>query len=101
MTTRTELPPGGLRQHLGGLLSLALASCLAVTTEMLPVGVLPGIGESFRVTDSVTGLLVSLYAVMVAVLSVPLTLATARFARKPLLLVTVFGYALSNAVVAI
>jgi predicted MFS family arabinose efflux permease len=101
VTTRTELPPGGLRQHLGGLLSLALASCLAVTTEMLPVGVLPGIGESFRVTDSVTGLLVSLYAVMVAVLSVPLTLATARFARKPLLLVTVFGYALSNALVAV
>ncbi len=53
-----------------------------------------------RVSDSVTGLLVSLYAVMVATLAVPLTLATSRFARKPLLLATLLGYALSNALVA-
>jgi predicted MFS family arabinose efflux permease len=83
-----------------GLLSLALASCLAVTTEILPVGLLPGIGATFAVSDSVTGLLVSLYAVMVAALAVPLTLATSRFGRKPLLLTTLLGYALSNALVA-
>jgi predicted MFS family arabinose efflux permease len=95
-----EMPRPGLRRHLAGLLSLALASCLAVTTEMLPVGLLPTIGASFKVADSVTGLLVSLYAVMVALLAVPLTLATARFARKPLLLTTLLCYALSNALVA-
>jgi predicted MFS family arabinose efflux permease len=83
-----------------GLLSLALASCIAVTTEMLPVGLLPAIGATFTVTDSVTGLLVSLYAVMVAVLAVPLTVATSRFARKPLLLTTLACYALSNVLVA-
>jgi predicted MFS family arabinose efflux permease len=83
-----------------GLLSLALASCLAVTTEVLPVGLLPDIGATFGVSDSVTGLLVSLYAVMVAALAVPLTVATSRFARKPLLLTTLLCYALSNAVVA-
>src|SRR4051812_17411083 len=83
-----------------GLLSLALASCLAVTTEVLPVGLLPAIGATFTVTDSVTGLLVSLYAVMVAVLAVPLTVATSRFARKPLLLTTLACYALSNVLVA-
>src|ERR1700712_3037907 len=96
-----DAPPNTLRQHLGGLLSLALASCLAVTTEMLPVGLLPGIGASFQVADSVPGLLVSLYAVMVAALSVPLTLVTARFARKPLLLTTIVGYALSNTLVSV
>lgn len=90
----------GLKQHLPGLMSLALASCLAVTTEMLPVGLLPAIGRSFHVADSVTGLLVSLYAVMVATLAVPLTLATARFGRKPLLLTTLFCYATSNLLVA-
>lgn len=83
-----------------GLLSLALASCLAVTTEVLPVGLLPDIGATFGVSDPVTGLLVSLYAVMVAALAVPLTVATSRFARKPLLLTTLLCYALSNAVVA-
>jgi predicted MFS family arabinose efflux permease len=83
-----------------GLLSLALASCLAVTTEVLPVGLLPDIGATFTVSDSVTGLLVSLYAVMVATLAVPLTIATSRFGRKPLLLTTLLCYALSNALVA-
>jgi predicted MFS family arabinose efflux permease len=58
-------------------------------------------GNTFAVSDSVTGLLVSLYAVMVAALAVPLTLATSRFARKPLLLATLAGYALSNTLVAI
>jgi predicted MFS family arabinose efflux permease len=100
-SARVELPPSGLRQHLGGLLSLAFASCLAVTTELLPVGLLHGISESFHVADSASGLLVSLYAVMVAALSVPLTLVTARFARKPMLLITIFGYALSNTLVAV
>lgn len=84
-----------------GLISLALASCLAVTTEVLPVGLLPDIGATFAVSDSVTGLLVSLYAVMVAALAVPLTVATSRFGRKPLLLTTLLGYALSNALVAV
>lgn len=90
----------GLRARLPGLLSLALASCLAVTTEVLPVGLLPDIGVTFGVSESITGLLVSLYAVMVAALAVPLTIATSRFARKPLLLTTLLCYALSNALVA-
>lgn len=89
-----------LRRSLPGLLSLALASSLAVTIEMLPVGLLPQIGDAFAVPDSVTGLLVGLYAVMVAALAVPLTVATSRFSRKPLLLTTVAGYALSNFLVA-
>jgi predicted MFS family arabinose efflux permease len=71
-----------------------------VTTEVLPVGLLPDIGATFEMSDSLTGLLVTFYAVMVAALAVPLTLATSRFGRKPLLLTTLFGYALSNALVA-
>jgi predicted MFS family arabinose efflux permease len=98
--TTDRVTPQGLRRSLPGLCSLGLASCLAVTTEMLPVGLLPDIGKTFAVSDSVTGLLVSLYAVMVATLAVPLTIATSRFHRKPLLLATLFGYALSNALVA-
>jgi predicted MFS family arabinose efflux permease len=102
MTVDIErVPAQGLRKRLPGLLSLALASCLAVTTEMLPVGLLPVIGGTFGVSDSVTGLLVSLYAVMVAALAVPLTIATSRLARKPLLLATLLGYALTNALVAV
>jgi predicted MFS family arabinose efflux permease len=98
--TADRTTPRGLRESRLGLWSLGLAACLAVTTEMLPVGLLPDIGRTFAVSDSVTGLLVSLYAVMVAAFAVPLTLATSRFARKPLLLATLLGYALSNLLVA-
>jgi predicted MFS family arabinose efflux permease len=100
-TAVIDAPRDGLRHHLPGLSSLALASCLAVTTEMLPVGLLPAIGTSFHVADSVAGLLIGLYAVMVAGLAVPLTLATARFARKPLLLTTLLCYSLSNLLVCL
>ena len=95
------LPESGVRHNIGGLLALALASCLAVTTEMLPIGLLPAIGATFRIGTPTTGLLVSLYAVMVAVLAVPLTVATARLPRKPLLLTTLFFYVVSNALVAV
>lgn len=91
----------GLRSRLPGLLALALASCLAVTTEVLPIGLLPAIGATFGTSEATTGLLVSLYAVMVAALSIPLTLLTTRLPRKPLLLATVFGYLASNLVVAL
>ena len=90
-----------LRTNLGGLLALAVASCLAVTTEMLPVGLLPGIAASFDMGTSTTGLLVSLYAVMVATLAVPLTIATTRLPRKPLLLTTLLLYVVSNVLVAV
>ncbi|SNS35210.1 MFS transporter [Rhodococcoides kyotonense] len=100
MTTTTTVPRT-VRANLPGLISLALASCLAVTTEMLPVGLLPSIGSGFGVAESTAGLLVSLYAGMVALLAVPLTIVTRRLARKPLLLATIVGYVVSNAVVAL
>ncbi|ANI41389.1 MFS transporter [Mycolicibacterium vaccae] len=97
----TSPPDRSLRANLPALLCLAAASCLAVSTEMLPVGLLPQIGAAFQISDATAGLLVGLYAVMVATLAVPLTVLTIRFARKPLLMVTVAGYAVSNAVVAV
>lgn len=91
----------GVRQNAPALLTLAIAGFLAVTTEMLPVGLLPAIGDAFGVADSVTGLLITVFAVMVAVFAVPLTIATKRIARKRLILVTVVGYLISNVMIAV
>jgi predicted MFS family arabinose efflux permease len=82
------------------LVVLAVSVFAAVTTELLPVGLLPQIGSAFGVSDGTAGLLVSAYAVMVAVLSVPLALATRRLPRKPVLLATIGGYVVSNVVAA-
>jgi predicted MFS family arabinose efflux permease len=93
--------PSTVRAAAGGLVALTLATFLAVTTEMLPVGLLPAIGSTMGVSNSITGLLVTVYAFMVAALAVPLTLWTARLSRKGLLLGTLVAYTLSNVVVAV
>ena len=84
-----------------GLIILSLSAFAAVTTEMVPVGLLPAIGHTFGVAESTTGLLVSLYAVLVAALAVPLTLATRRVPGKHLLLVAMSCYTVSNVISAL
>lgn len=101
MTSSRPPADGGLGEARTGLLVLALAVFAAVTTELLPVGLLPQIGAAFAVTEARAGLLVSAYAVMVALLSVPLALLTRSLPRKPVLLATVGGYVLSNVVAAL
>ncbi|WP_348789971.1 MFS transporter [Leifsonia sp. NPDC080035] len=93
--------PGTVRDATGGIVALTVATFLAVTTEMLPVGLLPAIGREVGVSDSITGLLVTVYAFMVAVLAVPLTVSTSRLPRKGLLVSTLIAYTLSNVVVAL
>jgi predicted MFS family arabinose efflux permease len=91
----------GLGSARAGLIVLALSVFAAVTTEMAPVGLLPAIGHTFGVAESTAGLLVSLYAVLVAALAVPLTLATKRIPGKRLLLVAIGSYAVSNVISAL
>lgn len=99
--TTSRPDPDGLGSARTGLVVLAVAVFAAITTELLPVGLLPQIGASFGVGDGTAGLLVTAYAAMVAVLSVPLAIATRRFPRKPVLLVTLGGYVVSNVVAAL
>ncbi len=80
---------------------LTLAVFAAITTEILPVGLLPLISREFSVNESTAGLLVSLYAAMVMLFSVPLALLTRRVSGKVLLLASVFSYALSNLLCAL
>ncbi|HEY0248683.1 MAG TPA: MFS transporter [Gryllotalpicola sp.] len=99
-----ELPAAPGRAGLGsarpGLLILALAVFAGVTTETLPVGLLPAIGAALGTSEPTAGLLVSLYAALVAVFAVPLTIATRRVPRKRLLLVATGCFVLSNALAA-
>jgi predicted MFS family arabinose efflux permease len=84
-----------------GLVVLSVSVFAAVTTEMAPVGLLPSIGRAFGVPESTAGLLVSLYAVIVAALAVPLTLATKRVPGKRLLLLALGSYTVSNVISAL
>ncbi|MFC8797566.1 MFS transporter [Promicromonospora sp. NPDC057138] len=93
--------PGGVRDAGGGLFALALATFVAITTELVPVGLLPLISDDLTVSESVAGLLVTAYAFMVAALALPLTSATRRLPRKAVLLGALAIYTLSNVIVAV
>jgi MFS transporter, DHA1 family, inner membrane transport protein len=84
----------------GVLLVMATAVLVAITTELLPVGLLPQIGRDLHASDSQTGLLVSAYALVVALGSVPMAVLTVRWPRRRVLGCLLLAYALSNVVMA-
>ncbi|WP_436534930.1 MFS transporter [Actinoplanes sp. HUAS TT8] len=96
--TRSTVTPA---RPLVGLFTLTGAAFLSVTFEMLPTGLLPAISDSFHVPVSRAGLLVTAYALMVALLAGPLGALTARFPRRPLLVGALGGYAVSAALTAL
>jgi DHA1 family inner membrane transport protein len=80
-----------------------LAACVffAVCTEMLPVGLLPEIGRGLKVSASAAGVLVSLYAILVAIMSVPIAAVAERWPRRLVLAVLLSAYTLSNVLFAV
>lgn len=78
------------------VIGLALAAFVFNTSEFLPVGLLPDIAEGLGSDVSFMGLLISGYAAVVAVMSLPLTVMTAKFERRKLLLVLVFIFAVCH-----
>jgi MFS transporter, DHA1 family, inner membrane transport protein len=67
------------------LIALTLATFSYVTTESLPIGLLPLIANDLDSTASGVGLLVTGYALVIVVASLPLTRLTRRLPRRRLL----------------
>jgi DHA1 family inner membrane transport protein len=80
-----------------------LATCVffAICTEMLPVGLLPEIGRGLHVSSSAAGILVSLYAILVAIMSVPIAAVAERWPRRMVLAVLLGAYTVSNVLFAV
>ncbi len=68
------------------ILCLAFAGFIFNTTEFVPVGLLPNIAESFSMDVAHTGLLLTIYAWAVSLLSLPLTVLTSKMERRKLLI---------------
>ncbi len=79
---------------------LGVAVFAGITTELLPIGLLPAIAADLRVSTARVGVLVSAYAVVVAVGSIPLTALMMRWPRRRVLCVLLTMYAVSNAIVS-
>ncbi|WP_200216824.1 MFS transporter [Micromonospora coerulea] len=85
----------------GALVVLSLTAFAFITTELLPIGLLTLIAPDLDQTRSQVGLLVSGYAVVVVLASVPLTRLTHRIPRRRLLGVTLVLFAAANAAAAL
>ncbi len=83
------------------LSTLSAACFVSVTSENLPVALLPQLAAGFGVPGSAVGLLMTGYAVVVAVSVVPLVALTARWDRRTAVLVTVGAIAVSNLLLAL
>ena len=95
-------PANDHRQKMPYLVLAVLAGTvfIAITTEVLPVGLLPVISRDLGTSDSQTGLLVSAYALVVALASIPLTALIVRWPRRRVLIGLLLLYALSNVLTA-
>ncbi|GAA2902878.1 MFS transporter [Actinoplanes cyaneus] len=83
--------------HRPALVVLGASTFFYVTAETLPVGLLPQISTGLHVTEAQVGLLLTSYAVVAALSTIPLTALTMRVPRHTLLAVTVAIFAVSQA----
>lgn len=93
--------PAPQRLPLGALLVLAAIGFTAITTELLPSGLLPQISADLRVSEAVAGYLTAGYAAIIVVAVLPATMLLSRVPRKTLLVALVLAFALSNVLVGL
>jgi predicted MFS family arabinose efflux permease len=77
--------------------ALALSVFAFVTTETLPIGLLPLIARDLHTTTGAVGLLVTAYGLVVVVASIPLARLTVRVPRRYVLSVLLAIFVLANA----
>lgn len=79
---------------------LGTACFVYVTAETIPVGLLPQIADGLAVSEADVGLLLTSYAVVAALTTIPLTALTMRIPRHLLIAVTVAIFAISQLIAA-
>lgn len=93
--------PERSRWPVASLTVLTAAVMLSVTTELLPTGLLPAMSRDLDVSAGRLGLLVTGYALMVALFAAPLGVLTGRVPRRKLMVACILGYALSNTILVL
>ncbi len=93
--------PNPERLPVAALLALAMTGFICIMTETLPAGLLPEIAQGLQVSNALAGQTVTAYAAGSLTAAIPLTLATARWRRRRVLLATILGFLLFNTLTAL
>lgn len=78
------------------LIALAASAACFLTAENLPIGLLPQISAGMHTSLATTGLLVTIYALLVVTATIPLTRLTRRIPRRLLLAGVAAGLAIGS-----
>lgn len=81
----TEKTPSGVRAWLP-VIGLTFSTFIFNTSEFIPIGLLSDIASDFGITESNAGMLITVYAWVVALASLPLMLIFAKTESKKLML---------------
>lgn len=89
------------RLPIAALLALAMTGFICIFTETIPAGLLPQIAQGLNVSESVAGQLITSYALGSLIAAIPLTILTAKWPRRHVLLFTAIGFLIFNTITAL
>lgn len=83
------------------LIGMTIAAFIFNTSEFMPIGLLTDIAQTFSITQTQAGIMITIYSWAVMLLSLPLMILASKYNYKKILLVTLFLFGLGQAISAI
>ena len=83
------------------LIGMTIAAFIFNTSEFMPIGILTDIAQTFHITQTTAGTMITIYSWAVMLLSLPLMILASKYSYKKILLATLFLFALGQGISAI
>lgn len=80
---------------------MTIAAFIFNTSEFMPIGLLTDIAQTFHITQTTAGTMITIYSWAVMLLSLPLMILASKYSYKKILLTTLFLFALGQGISAI